>query len=124
MPHGEEETAELAKTASFDKLRMSGSFDKLRMSGSFDKLRMSARGEPVEPGVLRGSFVSGRPEGLHYTGMKNAVARRVTAHPEPVESPLILSPSSHRSSWALRVTAHPESFESPLILGPSSHRSP
>jgi hypothetical protein len=37
-PHGEEETAKLAKTE------------------SFDKLRMSARGEPVEPGVLRGSF--------------------------------------------------------------------
>jgi hypothetical protein len=35
---GEEETAELATTA------------------SFDKLRMSAQGEPVEPGVLRGSF--------------------------------------------------------------------
>jgi hypothetical protein len=49
MPHGEEETAELAKTASFDKLRMSA-----------DKLRMSARGEPVEPGVLRGSFRLGQ----------------------------------------------------------------
>jgi hypothetical protein len=40
MPHGEDETAELAKTA------------------SFDKLRMSARGEPVESGVLRGSFLT------------------------------------------------------------------
>jgi hypothetical protein len=42
MPHGEEETAALAKTA------------------AFDKLRMSARGEPVEPGVLRGSFGLGQ----------------------------------------------------------------
>jgi hypothetical protein len=43
-PHGEEETAELAKTA-----------------------------EKTSLGVLRGSFVSGRPEGLHYTGVENAL---------------------------------------------------
>jgi hypothetical protein len=58
--YDEEETAELAKTA------------------SFDKLRMSAHGEPVEPGVLRGSFrfgrsvASDRPQDLHDAGVENA----------------------------------------------------
>jgi hypothetical protein len=55
MPHGEEEAAELEKTA------------------SFDKLRMSARGEPVEQAFSPVPFVSGRPKGLHYIGTKNAL---------------------------------------------------
>jgi hypothetical protein len=72
-PHGEEETAELAKTA--------------------EKTSLS------DLGVLRGSFVSGRPEGLHYTGLENALRVVRARHVAPfVEASTDPQPFPHRAS--------------------------